>query len=998
MSVRTATSAALTVTAIVASLVTGQPAPGLASSDSQPAPVSQSEADQATPPPTPIQEADDAVPGEYVVALSDQALAPESIAATVAELASDYGADITFTFPEAGGFAARMTRSEAELLNSDPRVANVSENGVIRLASTPWHLDRIDQTDLPLDGAPFTRSTTGIGVDIFIMDTGIRYSHVEFGGRAVAGFDVTGGDGSDCRGHGTRVASAAGGATYGVAPGATLVSVNIFGCDVSTTYARVLAGLDWIAANYSGPSVVNMSFGGGATPYLARRAIDALRDDITFIGAAGNEGLEACGDFPADIPDVLAVGATTTTDAQASFSSWGPCVDLQAPGVGIPTATYDSDSSTGLGTGTSFAAPAVAGAAALFLERAPEAPPSAVRRAILDHATVGRISFISPLVESPNRLLSTSWIAPAASLTIFEDSGTTQDFAFSCSGPVPCNEFVLDDDDAHDATNQHAAVLYPLSPGTYTVTQTSTTSSVSDITCTGGAIANVASREVTVTVVGTEPAVCTFTNSSPTLNVVQDTQGHWENVAFHYDICAASCETLALDDDRGFWKQAPNTATLGGLTPGTYSIVQREHRSCASTYCGQETLDGWTLGRVKCDGALTTTDLASHTVTVTIDEDTHATCTFFNWRYPPPENDEFVDATWLTGGPTAGILGGSTWEPDEPIGGEFAGSVWYRWTPLSAGPATMTLCPDAASTVSLDVLTGASLGSLVAVASTTTASASCTNWHFDGAAGVEHFVRVTDNWDPFVIDDRDFTLTTPPGAEPVSFAVGSTTVREATTGDRTFVVPVTLNNPAVAPLELRYELRADTADAADAVIKTGHLRINTGRTSANVAVKVRADALAETNESLSIVVTSVTAGLTPCNATGTATIVDGTGTTAPEFIVNDVTVYEGDSGLRRAVFVVALTNPASSDTSVAVAPVSGTASLNGDFAAPPRVLTFRAGQTRKTYSVRILPDSIVEGTEDFGVELSEPVRASIIDGSGIGRIAEPGTRVCDDEY
>jgi len=250
-----------------------------------------------------------------------------------------------------------------------------------------WGLDRIDQRSLPLNGT-YSYDYTGAGVTAYIIDTGIRISHNEFSGRARWGATFAGGPATDdCNGHGTHVAGTVGGTTYGVAKGVSLVAVKVLGCGGSGTTTGVVSGINWVADDASGPAVANMSLGGGASNSIDAAVNGAISAGVTFAVAAGNENANACNYSPARVPAAITVGATTSTDARASYSNIGTCLDIFAPGSGITSAWKNSNTATNTISGTSMATPHVTGAAALQLQRSPGSTPAQVRDALVNNAS-----------------------------------------------------------------------------------------------------------------------------------------------------------------------------------------------------------------------------------------------------------------------------------------------------------------------------------------------------------------------------------------------------------------------------------------------------------------------------------------------------------------------------------------------------------------------------------------------------------------------------------
>ncbi|MFJ2646497.1 S8 family peptidase [Streptomyces sp. NPDC087420] len=328
--------------------------------------------------------------------------------------AADLGATPQHVYRTAlQGFSTTMSTAAARKLAADPRVSYVEQNATVHLNATQanptWGLDRVDQRDLPLS-ASYTYNTTASNVNAYIIDTGIRTSHSEFGGRASVGTDTVGGgqNGQDCQGHGTHVAGTVGGGTYGVAKGVKLIAVRVLNCQGSGTTAGVAAGIDWVTANAVKPAIANMSLGGGADTVLDNAVRRSIASGITYAIAAGNGNAlgtpqNACNYSPARVAEAITVGATDSTDRRASFSNFGTCLDLFAPGVSITSAWRTSDTATNTISGTSMATPHTAGVGALYLATHPTATPQQVRDALVAGATNNKV--INPGTGSPNKLL-----------------------------------------------------------------------------------------------------------------------------------------------------------------------------------------------------------------------------------------------------------------------------------------------------------------------------------------------------------------------------------------------------------------------------------------------------------------------------------------------------------------------------------------------------------------------------------------------------------------
>ncbi|AKT38447.1 S8 family peptidase [Chondromyces crocatus] len=302
------------------------------------------------------------------------------------------------------GFAADMTEAEALQLADDPAVEFVEQDQVMQ-TTLAWGIDRIDQRSLPLDDVYTPGHADGRDVHTYVIDTGIRATHNELAGRVGPGRDLVDGDDTpvDCHGHGTHVAASLAGKTHGVAPGATIHGVRVLNCNGSGSNADVIAGIDWVRLNHVKPAVANLSLGGGVSQALDDAVASAISAGVTFAISAGNDNKSACDSSPARTPSAITVGSTTNTDGRSSFSNLGQCLDIFAPGTNIVSAWYTSNTATKTLSGTSMASPHVAGAAARYLSSHPSASPQEVRDALVQAATVDKITGAG--TGSPNRLL-----------------------------------------------------------------------------------------------------------------------------------------------------------------------------------------------------------------------------------------------------------------------------------------------------------------------------------------------------------------------------------------------------------------------------------------------------------------------------------------------------------------------------------------------------------------------------------------------------------------
>ncbi|MCU0623070.1 MAG: S8 family peptidase [Gemmatimonadaceae bacterium] len=351
------------------------------------------------------------IPGQYIVVYKPGA---RGRSGSVANLVEGGSANVVYEYREAihGVTLRNVGAAELAALRADPDVEYIEQDQVFTKSATQsgatWGLDRIDQRARPLNGT-FVYTATGSGVRAYILDTGIRYDHVDFGGRAVPGFDAIGDgrNGNDCDGHGTHVAGTVGGTTWGVAKAATLVAVRVLDCNGSGTTSGVIAGVDWVRTNHVKPAVANMSLGGGASTALDNAVSNAVAAGVTFVVAAGNSNRDACNFSPARAGTAITVGATTSSDARASYSNFGACLDLFGPGSSITSAWFTTSTATATISGTSMASPHVAGVAAQYLQANPSAAPSSVRNAIVTNATANVVT--SAGRRSPNLLLFTNY-------------------------------------------------------------------------------------------------------------------------------------------------------------------------------------------------------------------------------------------------------------------------------------------------------------------------------------------------------------------------------------------------------------------------------------------------------------------------------------------------------------------------------------------------------------------------------------------------------------
>ncbi|SDP12430.1 Serine protease, subtilisin family [Lentzea jiangxiensis] len=424
------------------------------------------------------------VKDSYIVSLK----AGTASRAAAPELAGRYGGQVGKIWQHAlNGFSVKMTAKQAARLAADPKVAFVEQDAEVSLLDVQqnppsWGLDRSDQRDLPLSNS-YQYDTTASNVTAYIVDTGVRTTHQTFGGRATWGANTSGdGNNSDCNGHGTHVAGTVAGAEYGIAKAAKVVAVKVLNCQGSGTIQGVVDGVNWVTANAVKPAVANMSLGGGAAAALDTAVRNSVASGVTYAVASGNSNTDACSSSPARVAEAITVNASTNTDARASFSNYGTCTDIFAPGQNIVSAWHTSDTATNNISGTSMASPHVAGGAALWLATHPTDSPAAVWAGLNGASTPNKIT--NPGTGSPNKLLYTLFggVQPGNPSvtnpgTQTSTVGTPVSLQLSASGGTPPYTWSVSGLPAGLTANASGAISgTPTTAGTSTVTATVTDS------------------------------------------------------------------------------------------------------------------------------------------------------------------------------------------------------------------------------------------------------------------------------------------------------------------------------------------------------------------------------------------------------------------------------------------------------------------------------------------------------------------------------------------
>lgn len=383
---------------------------------------------------------------QYIITLRKPAASNlwfnSSVMQQATQLASLHGGQLNFVYETVlRGFSIRLSAAQAQMLAQHPMVASVEQDQRVYTMATQnpavWGLDRSDQRNLPLSGSYSYPDPAGDGVHVYVLDTGINANHSEFSSRVSTSrnfVDSNVNNWSDCNGHGTHVAGTAAGSNWGIAKKATIHAIRVLNCQGSGSVSGVIAGIDWVANNHVKPAVANMSLGGGASSSLDNAVKNAIGSGVTFVVAAGNNNANACNSSPSRVPEAITVGATTSSDAVASYSNRGTCVDIFAPGSSVVSANYSTNSGSSTKSGTSMASPHVAGTIALYLDANASRTPAQLRDALVSDASSGKLAGTGAsggIPASPNLLL---YMGNAGGGDPGVDNPPEARFTVSCTG------------------------------------------------------------------------------------------------------------------------------------------------------------------------------------------------------------------------------------------------------------------------------------------------------------------------------------------------------------------------------------------------------------------------------------------------------------------------------------------------------------------------------------------------------------------------------------
>ena len=509
------------------------------------------------------------IAGQYIVRFSD---AEQDVGGHAASIAARHAGTITHLYRSAiKGMSLKLSDAAASALLAEPGVLSVEQDQVVSINTTQsnatWGIDRIDQRTLPLSGT-YVYNADGTGVTVYIIDTGINFTHTEYSGRAFTGIDevTSGGTAADCNGHGSHVSGTVGGTTYGVAKNVKLVAVRVLDCSGSGTTSGVIAGIDWVTARKNAtpsvPSAANMSLGGGFSATLNQAVANSVAAGVVYGVAAGNSSADACNSSPSSEPSAITVGATDINDVFASFSNFGTCVDINAPGVNITSAWIGSNTATNTISGTSMATPHVVGTIALYLQVNPASTAAQVDAALKANASSTPVpaGTTSAFIYSGFISAAPSTTPPVANFTS-SCGGLACTFDGSSSTALAAATYSWTYGDGGTGAGVTSSHTYAAS-GTFSVTLT-----VTDANGTS-------SKTSTVTVAPAAAPVASFTKSCSNRTCTFDASASTNATSYSWNFGDGTTGT-GVTISHSFARNTNYTVTLTASGPGGSSVTSK---------------------------------------------------------------------------------------------------------------------------------------------------------------------------------------------------------------------------------------------------------------------------------------------------------------------------------------------------------------------------------------------------------------------------------------